>query len=138
MSLFPGVNYTIVMDGASGPNLAIGVVPNPVFTSINMDDLNQLIGSVRIIRINVGDMIAIAVIEVMFCDPLCQGMNIKSVNVLSEIVVTVGGGRCTIDLGITTDTVRILHNLVPRPKPLLYISPGLVLSSSSKPLYSVH
>ena len=98
MSLFPGVNYTIVMDGAPGPNLTIGVVPNPVFTSIKMDDITQVIGSVKVIRINVGDMIAITVIEVMFCDPLCQGMNIMSVNVLSEIVVTVGGGRCIIDL----------------------------------------
>ena len=131
MSLFPGVNYTIVMDGAPGPNLTIGVVPNPVFTSINMDDITQVIGSVKVIRINVGDMIAITVIEVMFCDPLCQGMNIiKSVDVLSEIVVTVGGGRCIIDLGTTTDTVRILYDLVPRPKPLLCIPPGPVLSAS--------
>ena len=68
MSLF---NYTIVMDGAPGPNLAIGVVPNPVFTSININDITQVIGSVKVIRINVGDMIAITVIEVMFCDPLC-------------------------------------------------------------------
>ena len=49
----------------------------------------------------IGDMIAIAVIEVIFCDPLCQGMNIMSVDVLSEIVVTVGEGRCIIDLGTT-------------------------------------
>ena len=55
MSLFPGVNYTIVMDGAPGPNLTIGVVPNPVFTSININDITQVIGSVRIIRINVGN-----------------------------------------------------------------------------------
>ena len=117
MSLFPGVNYTIVMDGAPGPTLTIGVVPNPVFTSININDMNVYSQPVNItgIRINVGDMIAIAVIEVMFCDPLCQGMNIMSVNVLSEIVVTVGGGRCIIDLGTTTDTVRILYDLVPRP-----------------------
>ena len=40
--------------------------------------------------------------------PLCQGMNIMSVDVLSEIMVTVGGERCTIDLGNTTDTVRDL------------------------------
>ena len=130
MSLFPGVNYTIVMDGAPGPNLTIGAVPNPVFTSINTNDITQVIGSVKVIRINVGDMIAITVIEVMFCDPLCQGMNIMSVNVLSEIVVTVGGGRCIIDLGTTTDTVRILYDLVPRPKPHPYISPGPVLSAS--------
>ena len=39
---------------------------------------------------------------------LCQGMNIKSVDVLSEIMVTVGEGRCAIDLGTTTDTVRDL------------------------------
>ena len=32
-------------------------------------------------------------------------MNIMNVDVLSEIMVTVGGERCTIDLGIT-DTVR--------------------------------
>ena len=38
--------------------------------------------------------------------PLCQGMNIMSVDVLSEIMVTVGGERCAIDLGATTDTVR--------------------------------
>ena len=81
--------------------------------------------------------IAIAVIEVMFCDPLCQGMNIMSVNVLSEIVVTVGGGRCIIDFGTTTDTVRTLYDVVPRPKPLLCIPPGPVLSAS-KLLYSVH
>ena len=39
---------------------------------------------------------------------LCQGMNIMSVDVLSEIMVTVGGERCAIDLGTTTDTVRDL------------------------------
>ena len=38
--------------------------------------------------------------------PLCQGMNIMSVDVLSEIMVTVGGKKCAIDLGTTTDTVR--------------------------------
>ena len=37
---------------------------------------------------------------------LCQGMNIMSVDVPSEIMVTVGVERCTIDLGTTTDTVR--------------------------------
>ena len=51
MSLFPGVNYTIVMDGAPGPNLAIGVVPNPVFTSINPNDMIQTSGSVKGIAI---------------------------------------------------------------------------------------
>ena len=55
---------------------------------------------------------------------------IKSVDVLSEIVVTVGGRRCVIDLGTTTDTVRALYDLVPRPKPLPYMSPGPVLSAS--------
>ena len=40
--------------------------------------------------------------------PLCQGMNIQNVDVLSEIMVTVGGERCAIDLGTTTDTVRDL------------------------------
>ena len=33
-------------------------------------------------------------------------MNIMNVDVLSEIMVTVGRERCTIDLGTTTDTVR--------------------------------
>eukprot|EP00731_Ephydatia_muelleri_P021558 Em0014g149a len=84
-SLSPGVDYTIVMDGAPGPNIFIGVVPNPVFTSINPNDLTQVIGSAKIIRIN--------------------GMNIMNVDILSEIMVTVGGERCTIDLGTTTDTV---------------------------------
>ena len=69
MYLFPGINYTIMMDGAPGSvgdPLKIGVVPNPVFTSINKDDLTQMIGSiVRIIRINVRDMVAIKVIDVM-------------------------------------------------------------------------
>ena len=37
-----------------------------------------------------------------------QGMNIMSVDVLSEIMVTVGGERCAIDLGASTDTVRDL------------------------------
>ena len=62
MYLFPGINYTIMMDGAPGPvddPLKIGVVPNPVFTSINIDDLTQTIGSVKIIRINVRIMVAI-------------------------------------------------------------------------------
>ena len=62
MYLFPGINYTIMMDGAPGPvgdPLKIGVVPNPVFTSINKDDLTQTIGSVKIIRINVRDIVAI-------------------------------------------------------------------------------
>ena len=66
--LFPGINYTIMMDGAPGPvgdPLKIGVVPNPVFTSINKDDLTQMIGSVKIIRINVIAMVVITVIEVM-------------------------------------------------------------------------
>ena len=64
MYLFPGINYTIMMDGAPGlvgDPLKIGVVPNPVFTSINKDDLTQTIGSVKIIRINVRDMVAITV-----------------------------------------------------------------------------
>ena len=68
MYLFPSINYTIMMDGAPGPvgdPLKIGVVPNPVFTSINKDDLTQTISSVKIIRINVGDMVAITVIKVM-------------------------------------------------------------------------
>ena len=68
MYLFPGINYTIKMDGAPGPvgdPLKIGVVPNPVFTSINNDDLTQTIGSVKIIRINVRDLVVITVIEVM-------------------------------------------------------------------------
>ena len=68
MYLFPGINYTIMMDGAPGPvgdPLKIGVVPNPVFTSINKDDLTQMIGAVKIIRINVGDTVAITVMEVM-------------------------------------------------------------------------
>ena len=53
-----------MMDGAPGlvgDPLKIGVVPNPVFTSINKDDLTQTIGSVKIIRINVRDMVAITV-----------------------------------------------------------------------------
>lgn len=33
-------------------------------------------------------------------------MNIMNVDVLSEIMVTVGGERCTIDPGTTTNTVR--------------------------------
>eukprot|EP00731_Ephydatia_muelleri_P021568 Em0014g159a len=84
--LLPCINYTIVMDGAPGPNIFIGVVPYPVFTSINPNDLTQEVGSAKIIRIN--------------------GMNIMNVDVLSEIMVTVGRERCTIDLGTTTDTVR--------------------------------
>ena len=66
MYLFPGINYTIMMDGAPGPvrdPLKIGVVPNPVFLSIHKDDLTQTSGSVKTIRINVGDMVAITVIE---------------------------------------------------------------------------
>ena len=45
-------------------------------------------------------------------------MNIMSVDVLSEIKVTVGGERCAIDLGTTTDIVR---DLVSRPIPLFYV-----------------
>ena len=62
MYLFPGINYTIMMDGAPGPvgdPLKIGVVPNPVFISVSKDDLTQTIGSVKIIRMNVRDMVAI-------------------------------------------------------------------------------
>ena len=70
--------------------------------------------------------------------PLCQGMNIMSVDVLSEIMVTVGGERCTIDLGTTTDTVRDLYDLVPRPTALFFVPPGPILSASPKPLFSVH
>eukprot|EP00731_Ephydatia_muelleri_P021662 Em0014g253a len=87
-SLSPGVDYTIVMDGAPGPvgdPLKIAVVSNPIFNSINPNDLMQTVGSVKIIRIN--------------------GMNIMNVDILSEIMVTVGGERCTVDLGTTTDTV---------------------------------
>ena len=68
MYLFPGINYTIMMDGAPGPvgdPLKIGVVPNPVFISIHKDDLTQTIDSVKILRINVRHMVAITLIEVM-------------------------------------------------------------------------
>ena len=64
MYLFPGFNYTIMMDGAPGPvgdPLKIGVVPNPVFTSINKDDITQTIGSAKMIRIYVRDMITMDV-----------------------------------------------------------------------------
>ena len=44
--------------------------------------------------------------------PLCQGMNIMSVDVFSVMMVTVGGERCTIDLGTTTDRVRDLAYLM--------------------------
>ena len=70
--------------------------------------------------------------------PLCQGMNIISVDVLSEIMVTVGGERCAIDLGTTTDTVRGPCDLVPRPMSVFYVPPGPILSASPKPLCSVH
>ena len=43
-----------MMDGAPGPvgdPLKIGVVPNPVFTSINPDDQKQISGSVKSITI---------------------------------------------------------------------------------------
>ena len=58
MYLFPGINYTIMMDGAPGPvedPLKIGVVPNPVFTTINPDDQKQISGSVKSIAIIVCD-----------------------------------------------------------------------------------
>ena len=51
--LSPDFNYTIVMDGAPGPPQKIEVVPNPKFTSINLVDQNQIIGSVRSISIMV-------------------------------------------------------------------------------------
>ena len=66
MYLLPCINYTIVMDRAPGPNIFIGVVPNPVFTSINPNDLTQEIGSAKIIRINVCYIIAIQGVEVTF------------------------------------------------------------------------
>ena len=68
-SLSPGVDYTIVMDGAPGPvgdPLKIAVVSNPIFTSINPNDLMQTVGSVKIIRINVSYIIAIPEVEVTF------------------------------------------------------------------------
>ena len=47
-----------MMDGAPGPvgdPLKIGVVPNPVFTTINPDDQKQISGSVKSIAIIVCD-----------------------------------------------------------------------------------
>ena len=66
MYLFPGINYTIMMDGAPGPvgdPLKIGVVPNPVFTSINRNALSSV--NITSLTINVGVMVAIEVIDVM-------------------------------------------------------------------------
>ena len=50
------LNYTIVMDGASGPvysheDLQIGVKPNPVFSSLN--DKEYTLNSKQTISINV-------------------------------------------------------------------------------------
>ena len=66
MYLFPGINYTIMMDGAPGPvgdPLKIGVVPNPVFTSINRNALSSV--NITSLTINVGVMVVITVIEMM-------------------------------------------------------------------------
>eukprot|EP00731_Ephydatia_muelleri_P021571 Em0014g162a len=126
-SLSPGVDYTIVMDGAPEPYIFIGVVPNPVFTSINPNDLTQVIGSAKIIRIN--------------------GMNIMNVDVLSEIMVTVGGERCTIDLGTTTDTVRNIarpgtqtlfyHYVPPGPILITFVTNAVVTSAVPFPISGV-
>eukprot|EP00731_Ephydatia_muelleri_P021674 Em0014g265a len=85
-SLSPGVDYTIVMDGAPGPvgdPLKIAVVPNPNFTSINSADQKQIIGSVKSIII--------------------IGANVLSVE-LAEISVTVGGEECVINRDLVTST----------------------------------
>ena len=57
------------MDGAPAPvgdPLKIAVVSNPVFTLINPYDLTQVIGSAKIIRINVSYIVAIPGVEVTF------------------------------------------------------------------------
>ncbi|KAL5475138.1 hypothetical protein EMCRGX_G027197 [Ephydatia muelleri] len=85
-SLSPGVDYTIVMDGAPGPvgnPLKITVFPNPNFTSINSADQKQIIGSVKSITI--------------------IGANVLSVE-LAEISVTVGGKECVINRDLVTST----------------------------------
>eukprot|EP00731_Ephydatia_muelleri_P021672 Em0014g263a len=85
-SLSPGLDYTIVMDGAPGPvgnPLKIEVVSNPIFTSITSADQTQIIGSVKSIQI--------------------AGTNIVNVE-LSEISVTVGGAECVINRDLVTKT----------------------------------
>ena len=57
-------------------------------------------------------------------------MNIMNVDVLSEIMVTVGGERCTIDLGTTTDTVRNIARSGAQTLFYLYFPPDSILSAS--------
>ena len=52
------LNYTVLMDGASGPlytdfDLQIGVLPDPVFTQLHQDDQTYILGSKTTIRIMV-------------------------------------------------------------------------------------
>eukprot|EP00731_Ephydatia_muelleri_P001990 Em0001g1990a len=101
--LFPDFNYTIVMDGAPGPPQKIEVVPNPKFTSINLVDQNQIIGSVRSISI--------------------MGTNVRNVE-LTEINVAVGGEKCAINPDLVTTSVLVGMNLLHNVGFLKYISSG--------------
>ena len=57
-SLSPGIDYTIVMDGAPGPVRDCSGLKS-VFTSVNLNDHMQTVGSVKIIRSIVSNIIAI-------------------------------------------------------------------------------
>ena len=96
-----------MMDGAPGPvgdPLKIGVVPNPVFTSINPDDQKQISGSVKSVTIIVCVHRNIPYPMTKSSIFLAQGANVLSVD-LSEIMVTVGGQPCVINTNLVTSTV---------------------------------
>ena len=65
-------------------------------------------------------------------------MNIMIVDVLSEIMVTVGGERCAIDLGTTTDTVRDPIFPSAQTHATLLCSTGPIPSASTKYICIVH
>ena len=96
-----------MMDGAPGPvgdPLKIGMVPNPVFITINPDDQKQISGSVKsitiIVCVNRNRLNPFTKSSIL----LAQGTDILSVD-LTEIMVTVGGQPCVINTNLVTSTV---------------------------------
>ena len=85
------------MDEAPGPNLTIGVVPNPVFTSINPGDRNQTSGSVKSITIIVCLQKCNVIFHITLSINVTKGTNILNVD-RTELMVTVGGQPCVIVL----------------------------------------
>ena len=92
-----GLNYTILMDNAPGPDLTlkslqITVLPNPENFSLITTNIAQLINGS--IQISVWHCHSVKII--VYCiDIYVQGDNLNSVSA-NEICVTIGGAACVI------------------------------------------